>query len=721
MAAELSPQALIKLLKSVDIAFPAMHGPFGEDGGIQSLLEKNSIPFVGSDSKSCKTAFDKFSANEFVRGRGFFTFPSQLLKIYNQDHQAVIESFFKEHKLSKAIVKPATGGSSIGVFCVSSPKEALDRVRFLFSKRMDTRVVLEPVATGTEFTTIVLQNKHGLPVALPPTEIETDYSENQIFDFRRKYLPTRQVIWHCPPRFPEEVIEKIQAQAEQIFSLFKMRDFARFDGWVLPDGNIWFCDFNSISGMEQNSFLFQQASRVGLTHAQVLRFILQNACNRHELSLSEKPPVVSGNFPRKPVNVIFGGDSSERQVSLMSGTNAWLKLRKSERYDPQAFLLDMKGDVWHVPYQLALNHTVEEIAQNCENYAVARERLASFEKRTRIKLGLEYDADPHDFFAPKKMSLGEFIKLSPFVFIALHGGKGEDGSFQALLANESVLFNGPDAKVSKLCIDKRATSLFIKDLNIDGIIPIAGEVAVLSELLKLKSKELNDFWKKITEKIGTGAIIVKPSDDGCSTGVARLGGFEDFEKYIDFFRQEAKFIPKGYIKNKDVVELPTKAPHELLFEKFIETDKLKVVNNQIKHARKTGWVEITVGVVAIEDKISVLNPSITIVESGVLTVEEKFQGGTGINITPPPISILKPSSLKRVKDLIKKVASGVGIKGYSRVDAFMNVNNGDVMIIEVNTLPALTPSTVLYQQALAENPPIFPTKLLEMLIENKGY
>ena len=162
------------MLKRVDIAFPAMHGAYGEDGGIQSFLEKSGIPFVGSGSEACKKAFDKFAGNEFIKQNGFFTLPSALLKIYAKDHAQIIRDFFKEHRVTRAIVKPATGGSSIGVFSVSTPEEALDRVQHLFSRRADTRVVLEQFAEGKEFTVIVLQNRFGIPVALPPTQMEMD-------------------------------------------------------------------------------------------------------------------------------------------------------------------------------------------------------------------------------------------------------------------------------------------------------------------------------------------------------------------------------------------------------------------------------------------------------------------------------------------------------------------------------------------------------------------
>ncbi|MEI7765615.1 MAG: hypothetical protein WCI93_03465, partial [bacterium] len=330
----MSPKSLVDFLKKVDIVFPAMHGPFGEDGQIQSFLEKNKIPFIGSGSKSCKMAFDKYEANKNISEKGFFTLPSALLKIYGKDNEKIIKDFFSKNKIKRAIVKPATGGSSIGVFSVNSPKEAIEKANIIFSKRIDTRVVLEPFAEGREFTVIILQNKLGMPVAVVPSEIEMTYHEGRIFDFRKKYLPTNQVQYHCPPKFSLETIKKIQTEAKQIFSLFKMNDFARFDGWVFPDGKIWFSDFNTISGMEQNSFLFQQASLLGMSHSDLLHFIVKNSCQRQKINF---PQIKKENKKRKPVSVIFGGHTSERQVSLMSGTNVWLKLRNSKIYEPKPY------------------------------------------------------------------------------------------------------------------------------------------------------------------------------------------------------------------------------------------------------------------------------------------------------------------------------------------------------------------------------------------------
>ncbi len=718
-AKPLSEKEFIRELRETDIVFPVMHGAYGEDGGIQRFLERHSIPFVGSSAAACKKAFDKFDANEYMRNNGFFTLPSAVLKIYGKNHASIIRDFFEKHAVKRAVVKPASGGSSIGVFSVSTPKEALEKARFLFAKRMDTRVVIEPFAEGKEFTAIIIENAFGIPVALPPTEIETDYASHQIFSFRKKYLPTRQVAYHSPPRFDDMAIERIQALGEHLFALFGMRDFARFDGWILPSGEIWFCDLNTVSGMEQNSFLFQQAARIGMTHGEILRYILKHACMRYGIGFPNEARATQHS--RKPVSVLFGGPTSERQVSLMSGTNAWLKLRNSEAYEPHPFLLDTDGTVWRVPYHLTLNHTVEEISENCRTYSQAKKRLAMFEERARLHLGLTAEKNGMDFFDPEPVSLGALIKESRFIFDALHGGAGEDGTFQALFRRHDVLFNGPDERASKLCMDKWATAERIRTLRMEGVGAIAGTIVETNVLLKIRGNAIRSFWNRTRKELRSRSLIVKPRGDGCSTGVVHLYGADDLSAYLDLIRTRAPYAPKATFKRQaDIIEMPGNPSH-LIFERFVEIDALRVKHNVLKHTRKSGFVEITIGVVETNGHLHALNPSITISEGEVLSVEEKFQGGTGVNLTPPPPSIIAPGIVKKIKERIEAAAEALGITGYSRIDAFVNIATGDLLIIEVNTLPGLTPSTVLFHQGLAEQPPVYPRDLLERLIKNKGY
>lgn len=717
-AKPLTQAGFLRLLKSVDLAFPVMHGLFGEDGDIQRLLKRAGCPFVGSSEEACKKAFDKFTANEFIRSRGFYALPSMVLKAHHTGYKKDIEKFFKEHGLKRAIVKPATGGSSISVYSVSTPTEAEEKAKEIFSKRIDTRVVIEPFCEGVEFTVIILQNRFGMPVAVMPSEIEISYEDNQIFDYRRKYLASRQVTYHCPPRFENHVIEKIQIQAEQLFTLLGMTDFARFDGWLLPNGQLWFSDFNPISGMEQNSFLFMQAARIGMSHADVLRYILKSACRRYGISFPEAPAKRLENKAKKEVNVLFGGKTAERQVSVMSGTNVWLKLRKSEEYKPTPYLLDTEHQVWRLPYALTLNHTVEEMAATCQSAQKDESRLHELIRRVTEKLGARPEELSEPWFFPEKMTLSEFIGKSDFVFIALHGGIGEDGTLQAMLEKAKVPFNGSGSAASRLCMDKYETSEAIADLKAEGVYFAPKRKVALKEFKSFSEADFRGYFKKLKQELGSLTIIVKPLGDGCSSGIARLYSGSDLQTYVDFAQKKASFIPGGSLHHQHgIIEMPTEGLHDLMFEQFMITDKIRIMGKGLKWEERTNWIEITMGILEEGGRLRAMSPSLTVATGNILSLEEKFQGGTGVNITPPPSPYLKSSAIQKAKERMELVAKKLGIRGYARIDAFMHRKTGELIIIEANTMPGLTPSTVIYHQALEEKPPLYPTAFLEKVIE----
>ena len=103
-------------------------------------------------------------------------------------------------------------------------------------------------------------------------------------------------------------------------------------------------------------------------------------------------------------------------------------------------------------------------------------------------------------------------------------------------------------------------------------------------------------------------------------------------------------------------------------------------------------------------------------QNAVLSLEEKVQGGTGVNLTPPPDSIFSAKQIALIKEKIEKTAKALGIEGYSRIDIFFNVRTDQTMVIEANSLPGLTASTVIFHQALAENPPMIPRTFLAKLV-----
>jgi len=719
----LTRDGLVRVLKRVDIVFPAMHGAFGEDGEIQSFLEKNKIPFVGSGSASCRRAFNKYSASKILNKNGFYTIPILLVKKNDKGIRENIKDFFKKHDLTKAIVKPVSSGSSVGVSLVNSEKETILALKEIFTNRLDKSAVVEPFLDGAEFTVIVLQDRQGDPIALAPTEVEIHGEDGAIFDYRKKYLPTNQVKWHCPPRFSEAKAKEIRRQAERVFSVLEMRDFCRLDGWLMEDGKILFTDINTISGMEQNSFLFKQAARLGMTHRDILGYIIRNATSRYGKTFPiKKSPRKIRKINKKSVNILFGGSTSERQVSLMSGTNVWLKLRDSHKYSPRLYLFDGDNGVWSVPYDVALCHTTEDIMADCLEYKALHDKLSRIVGDLRERLGVKNNLNDKEFFVPKHTTLKKFINKSKFVFLGLHGGAGEDGTIQALLTKSSVKFNGPDERVSRLAMDKWDTKEFVKKANIEGVTSIAGSVINVEDFINKVKKDPETLYRELLRDLDARTLIVKPRSDGCSSGVVHVFGTQDLIKYANAVQNRAACIPAETFRNQsDIIEMPTETPAQLLIEKHVEVDELKVSGPKIVRKRKEGWIEMTVGVVQDGTSSRVFNPSITVAEGEVLSVEEKFQGGTGVNLTPPPEDIISKDIRRKIKRRIKMFVDKMKIQGYSRIDFFAHDRTGNVMIIEVNTLPGLTPSTVLYQQALVERPPIYPRELLELLISNKKY
>lgn len=713
-ATPLTDAALDSRLRAVDLVFPVMHGQFAEDGEIQGLLESLNRPFVGSSSAACARAFDKFDASEFLRSHGVYTIPC--LKIDRSESNPLpgIEKFFLEHAIVRAVVKPSKGGSSIGVFSVQSAQEAHEKVQAIFNEGVDARVVIEPFCKGREFTVIIVENVDGLPVALLPTEVAMDYGDNQIFDYRRKYLATRQVSYFCPARFDTAEIAQIRRRAAELFTLLGMNDFARFDGWILDNGEIYFSDFNPISGMEQNSFLFIQASQLGMSHRDILRFVVESSCRRQGIAFPEFTNTKQ-TATRIPVRVIFGGDSAERHVSLMSGTNVWLKLRQSETYSPEPFLLDTDQSVWQLPYCLALYHTVEEISELCRATREREQRLAPLRAEVLKDLKVAPQFLSESKFTPRHLSLDEFVRESSVVFVALHGGIGENGELQKMLELSGVQYTGSGPEASRLCMDKYATGEALRELQHSGIFQAKKKLVRLSE----QTQTAEQLFATLARELSCASMIVKPVDDGCSAGVAKIVCATDLDTYLRYARSGESRIPAHTLRGQDaIIEMPPHKPDRLLFENFVETAHLSVRGNDlIWPPGSPDWVEITVGVLGPQHSIRALNPSVTVASSHVLSLEEKFQGGTGINITPPPEEYVLPEVVTAARTRIEKVAQTLGIHGFARIDAFLNVKTGEIIVIEANSIPGLTPSTVIYHQALAENPPVYPMEFLERILE----
>ena len=272
---------------------------------------------------------------------------------------------------------------------------------------------------------------------------------------------------------------------------------------------------------------------------------------------------------------------------------------------------------------------------------------------------------------PKRLSLDSMLNDFTFVFIALHGGVGENGALQQMLDTRGVAYNGSGPEASKLCMDKWATAVRLKGSESEGI------TTPKKRKYLLFNKALNNhgqFWSKLNMDLCSSMIVAKPLADGCSAGVVQLSSSAELSTYIQALRSgETQIEGKDFaaLAEDQSVALPTLSCSDwILFEEFIPTNKAEVVPSDSEgeaaklvwsiDSELSEWTEVTVGVLGEKGSMKALPPSLTIADQVMLSLEEKFMGGTGTNITPPDPDLIEPSAVQQTQDLISDVRKQAG-------------------------------------------------------------
>jgi D-alanine--D-alanine ligase len=740
-ALELDRRQLRETLAACDVVFPAGHGEFFEDCQLQQILDEWGIPYIGTGSRECEVASDKSRVLEVVRRSGLGAVPSLVIEASDLAHGGRVEKAVKRlaesHKTQRLVAKPAASGSSIGVRRCRTSRAC---VKHACTLAIDghRRVLVQPdlkAAGHCEFSLLILERSDGLIVPLAPTEIRC----RNVFTYRKKYLPTDKVRLITPAEFDGDVLGTIRDQARTLFRELGLHDFARFDGWVSPTGEILWSDVNLITGLEQNSFLFQQAAHIGWTHSEVLRYLLEQNFARRGASFPTLDRASLATRPR--TYVLFGGDTSERQVSVTSGTNVWLKLSDSTEADARPALLyrdtpldeiGAKPGGWRVflpPYAYCLHHTVEEIRDACLSHAANEMRLGGLRTVIRNELGASsYSAEMPGAVEPLELDvfLDQCRDEGSTVFLATHGGDGENGVIQGMLARRRIAFTGPGAAASAVCMNKAATNELIDRLGDAGLRTAPRRILAATALQGRSRKSLTKLWREATGELCSSTLIIKPVDDGCSTGVARLDSARDFCRYLSRALSGRREIPpKTLTHYRDAtISLSTPPAAFYLLEQCVETASITLEpdseaggdGSPLRWDRSNPWIEVTIGAVEEHAGMRVLNPTVTVRRGATLMLEEKFQSGTGVNITPPPAKYVEPGAVKAARDGIERLIAALDLQGLVRIDAFMHTVTGELTIIEVNTIPGMTPATAIFHQGLAEQPPLYPRDLLERVI-----
>ena len=259
--------------KKFNLVFPALHGPFGEDGRLQGMLDLIGVPYVFSGCLASALAMDKIKTKLIAKAAGL-----ELAEDLELEKSNLIKPAEIINKLSFPIViKPADSGSSVGVTIAKTDSELENGLSEAF--RHSRTVLLEKFIQGRELTVAVMgfgKNSHALPV------IEIIPKVSTWFDHKAKYEVggSEEV---CPAQIPDAIRDRVQADAVKIYKAIGCKDLARSDFiWSESDNKLYFLEINTIPGMTATSLAPQAARAAGMEFSEFLDRLIEGAYKQNK-------------------------------------------------------------------------------------------------------------------------------------------------------------------------------------------------------------------------------------------------------------------------------------------------------------------------------------------------------------------------------------------------------------------------------------------------------
>jgi D-alanine-D-alanine ligase len=258
-------------LGSVDVVFPLLHGPYGEDGTIQGLLELAGVPYVGSGVFASAAAMDKHHMKKLLAVAGLQV-PRYVVV---RDGEPVPTADVADLGLP-VFVKPARGGSSIGISRVDDSSLLDDAVAE--AHRHDPKAMIEQAVSGREIECGVLVDADGVPRASVPAEIRVT-GPQAFYDFEAKYLgDTTQ--FDIPPSLDAATIGRVQDAAVTAFRALDCEGLARVDFFVCDDGRVVVNEINTMPGFTPSSMFPRMWAASGVGYAELVDRLVADALRR---------------------------------------------------------------------------------------------------------------------------------------------------------------------------------------------------------------------------------------------------------------------------------------------------------------------------------------------------------------------------------------------------------------------------------------------------------
>ncbi len=286
LASGTSPELLVSepgqvpsTLGEVDVVFPLLHGPWGEDGSIQGLFEMADVRYVGAGVLASAVGMDKHYMKVVFQAHGLPVLPYAVLKPreWERDRAACLESV--EALTYPVFVKPARGGSSLGISRVDDNAGLVAAVEH--ARGYDPKVIVETAAAGArEIECGVLESfDDEPPEASVVAEIVVD-DTHDFYDFEAKYLGEEHVKLMVPASLPPRVAETVQSMSLQAFDAIGAEGLARVDFFYRADGSLVLNEINTMPGFTPSSMFPRLWEASGLDYGGLVERLLQLALQR---------------------------------------------------------------------------------------------------------------------------------------------------------------------------------------------------------------------------------------------------------------------------------------------------------------------------------------------------------------------------------------------------------------------------------------------------------
>ena len=259
-------------LLDADVAFPVLHGPFGEDGTVQGMLECLDIPYVGPGVLAAALSIDKLTFKRLLAFHG----------IPQVDFCEAGEDGWREHVVAMGVpvwVKPARLGSSVGIAKVTSPERPLEEA-IEAARAYDPRVIIEANGDGKEVECSVMGNDD--PVTSPPGEI---LAHADWYDFEAKYSEGGMDLV-VPARIGDDAIARVRELATRVYRAIDGSGLARCDFFVREDAEVLVNELNTIPGFTATSVFAKLFEADGIPYPDLCDRLVQYALERYEAQRS---------------------------------------------------------------------------------------------------------------------------------------------------------------------------------------------------------------------------------------------------------------------------------------------------------------------------------------------------------------------------------------------------------------------------------------------------